>query len=127
MLGAMVVWLVAGPAAPAAETSGSGSATADKLDFSRDVRPILSGYCFKCHGPDDVARKARLRLDIREAAINPAKSGARAIVPGQPDQSELVARIFATDEDDLMPPVAAKHPLTPAQKEILTRGIAAGA
>lgn len=100
---------------------------ADKVDFLRDVRPILSGYCFKCHGPDDEARKAKLRLDIRDAALKPAKSGERAIVPGKPDQSELVARIFTDNEDDVMPPTATKHPLSPAQKEILKRWIAGGA
>jgi hypothetical protein len=98
-----------------------------KVDFLRDVRPILSGICFKCHGPDDEARKAKLRLDIREAALQPAKSGERAIIPGKPDKSELVARIFTENEDDVMPPVSSKHPLTAAQKDILKRWVAEGA
>ena len=70
---------------------------ADSPDFSRDVRPILSQHCFKCHGPDDKARKGGLRLDIRESAMKEAKSGGIALVPGKPDQSELVARIFSKD------------------------------
>ena len=74
---------------------------ADVPDFSRDVRPILSQHCFKCHGPDDKARKGGLRLDVRESAVKEAKSGAIALVPAQPDKSELVARIFSKDEDEL--------------------------
>ena len=68
---------------------------ADTPDFSRDVRPILSQHCFKCHGPDDKARKGGLRLDIRDSATKEAKSGGIALVPGMPDKSELVARIFS--------------------------------
>ncbi len=100
---------------------------ADAPDFSRDVRPILSQHCFKCHGPDDKARKGGLRLDIRESAMKEAKSGSIAIVPGKPDGSELVARIFTSDEDELMPPPAAKRALTPEQKDTLRRWVASGA
>ena len=99
----------------------------DAPDFSRDVRPILSQHCFKCHGPDDKARKGGLRLDIRDSATKEAKSGAVALVPGQPDKSELVARIFSTDEDELMPPPSTKRTLTPEQKDTLRRWVAAGA
>ena len=60
-------------------------------DFARDVRPILAQNCFKCHGPDDKARKAKLRLDDRGAAVDKG-----ALVPGKPTESELVARIFAS-------------------------------
>src|SRR5687767_11426346 len=97
------------------------------VDFSRDVRPILAGHCFKCHGPDEAARKAKLRLDVREAALKPAKSDEIAIVPGKPDASELIRRIFAENEDDVMPPPATKNPLTPDQRRILKRWIAEGA
>lgn len=120
LLGSINVWA-------AADASKQTASAGEKVDFSRDVRPILSGYCFKCHGPDEGARKAKLRLDVREAAISPAKSGETAIVPGQPEKSELVARIFTGNEDDIMPPAGAKHPLTPAQREILKRWIAEGA
>ncbi|HMO64042.1 MAG TPA: DUF1549 domain-containing protein, partial [Verrucomicrobiota bacterium] len=96
-------------------------------DFLRDVRPILSSHCFKCHGPDDKTRKGRLRLDLREDALQAGRSGALAIVPGRPDESEVMARVLTSDEDDVMPPPATKHPLTDAQKDILRRWIAAGA
>jgi hypothetical protein len=95
--------------------------------FTAQVRPILARYCFKCHGPDDRARKARLRLDVRDVAIRPARSGRRAIVPGKPDQSELVARISSTDETEVMPPPATKLALSAEEKKALTAWIAAGA
>src|SRR5262245_10913158 len=97
------------------------------IDFNRDVRPILSRHCFKCHGPDDKARKARLRLDQRDVAVAETRSGQRAIVAGRPDDSELVRRIFATDANEIMPPPATKNPLSDAQRELLKRWIAAGA
>ena len=106
----------------------AGSAiAADQVSFSRDVRPILSGHCFKCHGPDEGVRKAGLRLDLREAALKPAKSGEIAIVPSDPGKSELVRRIFTEDEDDVMPPPSTKNPLTQKEKEVLRQWIAEGA
>jgi hypothetical protein len=102
-------------------------ATSDTPDFSREVRPILSNYCFKCHGPDDKARKAELRLDVRESALGAAESGAKAIVPGKVNQSELVARIFSKDPDEIMPPPATKKELTAVQRDVLKRWIASGA
>ncbi len=96
-------------------------------DFTRDVRPLLSRHCFKCHGPDEGSRKSGLRLDVRDVALKPAKSGASALVPGKPDESELVKRIFTTDADEVMPPPSTKHQLTSAEKETLKRWIAAGA
>ncbi len=96
-------------------------------DFTTEVRPILSRYCFKCHGPDDKARKAELRLDVREAALKPAESGEPAIVPGKAEKSEFVKRITTTDEDDVMPPKATKMEMSAAQKDILRRWVAAGA
>src|SRR5713226_4664770 len=103
------------------------AARAEDVDFSRDVRPILARHCFKCHGPDDKARKAKLRLDVREAGVREGKSGQRPIVPGKPDESELVRRISATEESEVMPPPTAKNPLVERDKQILRRWIAAGA
>jgi hypothetical protein len=106
---------------------GVARAGAAEVDFQRDVRPILSGICFKCHGPDEETRKGGLRLDVREDALKAGKSGAIAIVPGKPDESEVIKRLFTSDEDDVMPPPAAKFPLTDAQKETLKQWVAQGA
>src|SRR5262245_24273669 len=94
-------------------------------DFNRQVRPILSAHCFKCHGPDESVRG--LRLDQREVATRELDSGAKAIVPGRPDQSEMVRRIFSTDKDEQMPPAVANKQLSAEQKEVLKRWVAAGA
>ena len=96
---------------------------AEPVSFSRDVLPILSDNCFGCHGQDESHRKAKLRLDVREAAI--AKE---AFVPGKPDVSALIERIVTTDEDELMPPPKShKARLTKEQVDILRRWIAEGA
>ena len=65
-----------------------------KLDFNRDIKPLLSDTCFKCHGPDKSAGKAGLRLDLREEALKAPKSGKSPVVPGQPEASGVVRRIF---------------------------------
>jgi hypothetical protein len=96
-------------------------------DFNGEVRPILSRHCFKCHGPDEGQRMAKLRLDLPGAAVAPAGSGKRAIVPGKTDGSELVHRIFAAEPARRMPPAAANNPLSEAEKQVLKRWIAAGA
>ena len=100
---------------------------ADGPDFTREVRPILSNRCFKCHGPDADHQEAGLRLDDREAALGELDSGTRAIVPGHPDASEVIARITSTDPDLVMPPPHTKVTLTSEEKRILTEWIAAGA
>ncbi|OAI58113.1 hypothetical protein AYO49_01260 [Verrucomicrobiaceae bacterium SCGC AG-212-N21] len=105
----------------------SAGAAEGKVRFNRDIRPIMSDTCFHCHGPDKNSRKGGLRLDIREEALKPGKSGAIPIVPGKPDESEIITRIFTTDEDDLMPPEEAHKELTTAQKEIFKRWVAEGA
>lgn len=93
-----------------------------KLEFNRDIRPILSDHCFRCHGPDKSHRKAKLRLDLRDAALE-----REAFVPGKPEESEIIRRINATDPDDLMPPEDMHKPLSAAQKEMLKRWVAEGA
>ena len=97
-------------------------ATAGKLEYNRDVRPILAENCFACHGPDSAARKADLRLDQRDAAIK-----AEAIAPGKPDESALIARINSADKSEMMPPHKTNKTLTAAQKETLKQWIAEGA
>ncbi len=95
---------------------------AERVDFNRDIRPILTENCTYCHGPDANHRKADLRLDVREDAIQ-----AGALVPGDAAKSEIIARILTTDEDDLMPPPDSHKKLTPAEKELLQRWVAEGA
>ena len=94
----------------------------DKVEFNRDVRPILSETCFTCHGPDSAARKAGLRLDKREAAIE-----AGAIEPGKPDLSEVIERINSADPKQVMPPPKVNKPLTAAQKATLKTWVEQGA
>lgn len=93
---------------------------APPVDYTRDIRPILSNACFKCHGPG--TQKARLRLDGQSFAI---KSG--AIVPGKPDESTIFDRILSQDPEDRMPPPDVGEALTPAQVALLKAWIAQGA
>src|SRR6202041_1409252 len=83
--------------------SQQAGAAEGKLEFNRDIRPILADNCFACHGPDSASRKAGLRLDQRDAATK-----AKAIVPGNPLESALVAHIMSPDADEMMPPPATK-------------------
>ncbi|MFZ9855797.1 MAG: PSD1 and planctomycete cytochrome C domain-containing protein [Limisphaerales bacterium] len=99
----------------------------DSVRFSRDVLPILSDHCFACHGPDAAARKGGLRLDVREGATGPGKSGKVALVPGDPKASEVVRRMLTPDPDDLMPPPESHRPLSQDQIATLTRWISEGA
>ncbi|HSG69223.1 MAG TPA: DUF1549 domain-containing protein, partial [Planctomycetaceae bacterium] len=94
----------------------------DKLQYNRDIRPIFADTCFKCHGPDSAARQADLRVDLRDTAIDMG-----AIVPGKPDESAMIERIFSDDPDLLMPPPASHKKLTDKQKNLLKRWIAEGA
>ena len=96
-------------------------------DYQRDVQPILAEHCGHCHGVDEQSRKGDLRLDVRERAIEGGESGQAAIVPGRPDESELVNRIRSADPDTIMPPPHEKKPLTPAQIKTLEAWIASGA
>ena len=103
--------------------AGGAASAADKLEYNRDIRPILSENCFACHGPDGAARKAKLRLDKREAAVEKG-----AIVPGKTADSEIVNRLYLKDDDEeRMPPPSSHKQLTPEQKKTLERWIAEGA
>src|SRR5438105_3166299 len=100
-----------------------------KVDFNRNIRPILSNTCAKCHGPDPKERKGGtdgLRLDVRADAIADL-GGYAAIVPGQPAKSALVQRITSIDDDEHMPPKSSGKKLTPREIELLTRWIEQGA
>lgn len=94
--------------------------------FNRDIRPILSDSCFPCHGPDAKNRQADLRLDLAESALA-MRDGRRAIVPGDPQQSELIRRVTSTDPDQKMPPPGSGHALTGKEVELLRKWIASGA
>ncbi|MCA9037676.1 MAG: DUF1553 domain-containing protein [Planctomycetaceae bacterium] len=96
--------------------------TADEISFNRDIRPILSQYCFACHGPDQNHREADLRLDNRQAAVEHG-----AIVPGRVEQSSLIERIFSTDGDLIMPPAESGKTLSSQQKQLLSDWIQQGA
>src|SRR3954447_8598736 len=98
----------------------------DKVNYARDVQPILAENCFACHGFDEKARKAKLRLDTFEGALAKHKDVA-AVVPGQPEQSEVVRRILTKDADDHMPPEETGKKLTTKQVELIKRWIAEGA
>ena len=100
---------------------------AARIDFNRQVRPILSNHCFTCHGPDEDVREAGLRLDIRDEAIQPADSGKAAIVPGKAKESGLVARVISKRKSLIMPPASTNKPLSESDKEILRAWIEQGA
>ena len=94
----------------------------EKIQFNRDVRPILSDNCFYCHGPDAGHRQADLRLDLRDEAVD---SG--AITPGDPAESTAIERVLSTDPEECMPPPDSHKTLTERQKQILSRWIEQGA
>src|SRR3982751_2655866 len=95
---------------------------ASALNFTRDVRPILANNCFQCHGPDKAARKADLRLDVRESAGK--VHGAEAVVDSKKlVDSEILRRIASTDPEEHMPPADSGKALKPEQVEILKRWV----
>jgi hypothetical protein len=94
----------------------------DPVDYTHEVRPILSENCFYCHGQDATKRKAKLRLDTKEG-----QRGNEVVIPKDAENSELIARIFSKDEDEHMPPKSSNRQLTEEQKLVLTRWINEGA
>jgi hypothetical protein len=99
----------------------------ERVDFALHVRPILSDRCFKCHGPDDNARKSDLRLDLQERAFARLASGTTAVVPGRPRRSELVRRILSDDPAVVMPTPQSHLTLSDYEKAVLVRWIDQGA
>ena len=93
-----------------------------RLSLAATYKPILAEHCLACHGADENSREADLRLDVRDEAVDYG-----AIVPGEPDDSELLYRVLTDDPDLVMPPEAIKKPLDDEQKELLRRWIAEGA
>src|SRR2546422_11325994 len=93
-------------------SSASAAESSDKVDFNFQIRPLLSDRCFACHGPDEKARKGKLRLDTKEGAFKALDDGWSVIKPGDPARSELVRRIFSTDPEEVMPPPDSNLQLT---------------
>jgi hypothetical protein len=118
--------LLASLSLPFVALAEPGAAKGAKVDFRRDVLPVLSTRCFHCHGPDEGSREAKLRLDVREDAIKD-RDGFQAIVPGDIKKSEMIVRITSDDEDEVMPPKKHDKPLTPAEVDILKKWIESGA
>ena len=101
---------------------------AEPVDFTRDVRPILSDKCFTCHGPDESKRLSGLRFDTEAGAFGKVAGGGYAIVRGDPDQSALIARVSSSDEARRMPPAAMGHaPLSADEIATLTAWVREGA
>jgi Protein of unknown function (DUF1553)/Protein of unknown function (DUF1549)/Planctomycete cytochrome C len=108
-------------------TASQAAAADPKIDYPRDIRPILANHCWSCHGPDDRTREADLRLDSRAAALARRNKGKPAVVPGDPAGSALISRIEAKKAARRMPPPEAKKPLSDRQKQLLRRWIEQGA
>src|ERR1700722_5669686 len=89
-------------AAVAGGASFANAVESSKVDFTREVQPILAEHCFKCHGQDEKMRKSGLRLDLREAALKGGKNDGAALVAGKPEASAIVARITSHEDDEMM-------------------------
>ncbi len=98
-----------------------------RVQFNRDIRPILTNKCFACHGLDNKARKADLRLDVRDRALLATEGGNIPIVPARPNESEVIRRIFSNQDATRMPPATSNKNLTTAEKELIKRWIEQGA
>src|SRR5687767_8393463 len=97
---------------PDVQNTAAAAASSGRIDFSRDIRPILSDKCFVCHGPDAPNNKSKLRFDTEAHALADLGNGRRAIVRGHPEQSDLVRRITAENPSMRMPPVYSGRQLT---------------
>ena len=102
--------------------SGIAANAAEPISYNRDIRPILAENCFSCHGPDKASREAKMRLDLRENALEK-----KAFVAGNSKDSELVYLINSTDEEEVMPPPDSHKSLTAAEKKLLADWIDQGA
>ena len=118
-------WIAFALLSPLMTPTGWGAAPRP-LDFNRDIQPILSENCYKCHGQDGHAREAELRLDRKEGMYR-TKDEITVVKPGDVKNSELIARIFTTDKEDVMPPPKSHRSLTEAQKATLKRWVEEGA
>lgn len=107
--------------------SAVSSAAPTRVNYSRDIRPILSNTCFKCHGPDEKERKAGLRLDTKDGAFVKLESGDRAVVPGSSAQSAVYQRLSSSDPDVRMPPPGSGKTISSEQIALIKQWIDEGA
>jgi hypothetical protein len=107
-------------------TTATSTSAAPRIDYNREIRPILSNACYQCHGPDEKKREADLRLDTREGLFAEI-DGIHPVVPGNPAGSEIILRISSDDKDEVMPPPKAKKPLKPEQIALIRDWIKQGA
>lgn len=114
----LIFWLVCSQPSVADES---------KIDYNRDIRPILSDKCYQCHGPDEAERQTNLRLDEQTSAFSEVESGDRAIVPGDADDSEIIRRITAEDDDLKMPPPETAKRVSSDELTLLKQWIQSGA
>jgi mono/diheme cytochrome c family protein len=122
----LILFLVA--PGPGLGWAASAAPSVGRVDFDRDIRPILSENCYACHGPDKDKRKAGLRLDVKTEAFRPLDSGGFALVPGRPEESRLIKRVtLPLEHEDHMPPRKSGKQLRPAQVELLRRWVEQGA
>ncbi|MEZ6122347.1 MAG: PSD1 and planctomycete cytochrome C domain-containing protein [Planctomycetaceae bacterium] len=98
-----------------------------KLSFDRDVRPLLAEKCFACHGPAANRDDGEIRLDVRDELLKVGDSGRAVLVPGKPQESELIRRIRSDDDSEVMPPPASKKMLSREERDLLTRWVSEGA
>jgi hypothetical protein len=110
-----------------ADATAAEPAAQERVDFTLEIRPILSNNCFQCHGPDEGSRESDLRLDSKEELFKDL-GGHQAVVSGKPAESELLRRVTSDDDYERMPPVDSDYPpLTPAEIDVLRRWIEQGA
>ncbi len=125
-LSALMHWIVPFLILALCSTGSKAAGAAPLIDFSKQIRPILSENCFFCHGPDEKKREAGLRLD-EEAPAKSDNDGVVAVVPGDPENSALLQRILSTDPDDVMPPPKLHKTISPEQIALITEWIRQGA
>lgn len=116
----VLFWVLTGAATTLTAETG-------RIDFNFQIRPLLSDRCFKCHGPDERARKQKLRLDLGEGLFKDLDGGLAIVKPGDTNRSELIRRVFSSNPEEQMPPPDSKLRLTPGERELLARWVAGGA
>ena len=118
----LVSYLFAALSIPAVRGEG-----ADAVDFLEDIRPILAGKCFPCHGPDQAKRKGKLRLDTSAGIFSRRSAGSPVVAPGRAGESLLIEKIESTDDEEIMPPKDSGLELTPAEVTLLRGWVDSGA